>query len=328
MSDLQVARPASWTIPTNWKEAGVIANELAKSDYIPGKYKGKPGNIVAAMALGVPLGLEPMAAMRGIGVINGYPSLYGDVYVGLCSNHPEFVDMVDNRKIPLKLHNGDMIPRMSKDYPECFVQVTRKGRTPVIGSFSKQEAETAKLWTKEGTWKQYPQRMLFNRARTFALRDSFPEVSGGLYISDEAEDMEPEVIKAAEVTHITDTQDAFETTVNEPGPERHTEDEPPPRVFPDLPDEQQPDPEDWAKEQARVAANKEKTRKKPSPKNEARHRLIDLLQEKGRGEQWLMQFLRDKLKWSEKQTQSIAKLDANQLEIAHMHVQSVEEVST
>jgi hypothetical protein len=50
------------------------------------------------------------------------------------------------------------------------------------------DAKRAGLWTKAGPWQTYPRRMLQMRARSFALRDAFPDVLKGLISVKEALD--------------------------------------------------------------------------------------------------------------------------------------------
>ena len=58
-----------------------------------------------------------------------------------------------------------------------------------IRYFSVANAKTAKLWGKQGPWTQYPERMLAQRARGFALRDAFPDALKGIITREEAEDI-------------------------------------------------------------------------------------------------------------------------------------------
>jgi hypothetical protein len=64
----------------------------------------------------------------------------------------------------------------------------RHGSTPVTARFSVMDAKRAGLWTKAGPWQTYPRRMLQMRARSFALRDAFPDVLKGLISVEEALD--------------------------------------------------------------------------------------------------------------------------------------------
>ena len=58
-----------------------------------------------------------------------------------------------------------------------------------IRYFSVANAKTARLWGKQGPWTQYPERMLAQRARGFALRDAFPDALKGIITREEAEDI-------------------------------------------------------------------------------------------------------------------------------------------
>jgi hypothetical protein len=55
--------------------------------------------------------------------------------------------------------------------------------------FSVVDAKRAGLFTKAGPWQTYPRRMLQMRARSFALRDAFPNVLKGLISVEEALDL-------------------------------------------------------------------------------------------------------------------------------------------
>lgn len=132
-----------------------------------------------AMAIisGQSLGLNPFASMQGIAVINGRPSLWGDTLValvmasGLCED-------IQTEYLPNR-----------KDCKGVQVTVRRKGvATPVVGTFSENDAKLAGLWGKAGPWTQYPVRMMMNRARAFALRDAFPDLLKGMGIAEEVRD--------------------------------------------------------------------------------------------------------------------------------------------
>ena len=62
---------------------------IARSDLAPKDYKGKPENVAVAIAMGMELGVSPMQAIQGIAVINGRPSVWGDLMLALCRSHPD-----------------------------------------------------------------------------------------------------------------------------------------------------------------------------------------------------------------------------------------------
>lgn len=78
---------------------------------------------------------------------------------------------------------------MEGEKPETWVAVCnvmrRNDPIPTERRFSVEDAKRAKLWGKAGPWSDYPKRMLQMRARAFALRDAFPDVLGGLYLTEE-----------------------------------------------------------------------------------------------------------------------------------------------
>ncbi len=59
---------------------------------------------------------------------------------------------------------------------------------PAVWGDALMDAKRAGLWTKAGPWQTYPRRMLQMRARSFALRDAFPDVLKGLISVEEALD--------------------------------------------------------------------------------------------------------------------------------------------
>ena len=149
--------------PRNLDEAIKFSKIVASSDLVPADYKGKPHNVLIAIQMGAEVGLAPMQAIQNIAVINGRPSLWGDAMLALVQAHPECDDVIEE-----------------SDSNGATCTVKRKGRSQIHRSFTIDDAKQAQLWSKKGTWTQYPQRMLQMRARSWALRDAFPDVLKGL----------------------------------------------------------------------------------------------------------------------------------------------------
>ena len=148
-----------------------MADTLSRSSLVPKQYQGKPGDTLVAVAWGHSLGLDVMQSLVGIAVINGRPCMWGDALLALCRAHGADVEEIE-----------------SKDRASWTCTVTRPGKKPVVRSFSVDDAQRAGLWNKPGPWTNYPQRMLQNRARGFALRDACADILLGLIDSYEAED--------------------------------------------------------------------------------------------------------------------------------------------
>jgi hypothetical protein len=163
----------TWTLaPRTFDEAQQFAKMLAQSDLVPKDYKGKAGNVMVAIQMGAELGLSPMQAIQNIAVINGRPSLWGDAMLALVLAHPECDDVQE-----------------TDDGNTATCTVLRKGRKPVVRTFSVEDAKQAGLAGKDGPWRNYPKRMRQMRARAFALRDAFADVMRGLHVAEEAQDI-------------------------------------------------------------------------------------------------------------------------------------------
>lgn len=157
-------------------EAMQFAQMVAKSDFAPKDFKGKPESCLLAIQHGSEIGLSPMQSLQNIACINGRPSIWGDAALALCLASP----VCDGIHETIE-GDGDNMTAVCK--------TSRKGKDAnVVGRFSVADAKKAGLWGKSGPWTQYPKRMLQLRARGFALRDAFPDVLKGLITAEEAQD--------------------------------------------------------------------------------------------------------------------------------------------
>jgi hypothetical protein len=149
--------------------------------------------------MGSELGIPPMQAIQNIAVINGRPGIFGDLGRALLL------------KAGCVIEDDDAEVVKKNNRARC--RITRPGKGTVEKTFSVEDAKTAKLWEKEGPWKQYPYRMLAWRAFWFAARDIGADLLKGLAGAEELMDFPPE--------KVVDT-----TTV--PMPKRSSEVTPPP----------------------------------------------------------------------------------------------------
>ena len=162
--------------PTTMAEAVQFSEMLASSSMVPKQYQGKANDVLVCVQWGYEMGLAPMQALQNIAVINGKPSVYGDAAMALVQNSPVCEDI------------QEFFEDEGTQNPVAVCVAQRRGRKPVTGKFSVEDAKRAGLWGKQGPWTQYPKRMLQMRARGFALRDAFPDVLKGLITSEEAMD--------------------------------------------------------------------------------------------------------------------------------------------
>jgi len=174
-----VERRVSPLAPQTFTELVQFAERAARSSMVPKDYIGKPENILLAVQMGAELGLPPMQSLQNISVVNGRPAVWGDAMPGLCRQSSVCDDIEEWIE-----GEGDNMT--------AFCRATRHGKKPVTAKFSVADAKKAGLWAKQGTWAQYPQRMLVWRARSWALRDAFPDVLRGLMAVEEARDIPAE----------------------------------------------------------------------------------------------------------------------------------------
>ena len=170
--------PARGLALASFDDAFRFATMVAKSEFAPKDFKGKPESCLLAIQHGSEVGLSPMQSLQSIAVINGRPCVWGDAALALVSASHVCEYVVE------EIEEG-------KDGEALVAICTAKRRgypKPTVVRFSVADAKKAGLWGKSGPWTQYPRRMLQLRARGFALRDAFPDVLKGLVTAEEAQD--------------------------------------------------------------------------------------------------------------------------------------------
>lgn len=180
MNDLTSQKQSFSLAPQDFEQALRFAEIMSKSSIIPKDFAGNPGNILVAVQWGLELGLQPMQAMQNIAVINGRPSLWGDAVIALVRSSPVCEYVIEESQ------DGAAICR-----------VKRRGEDEQSRVFTTEDAKKAGLIGKQGPWSQYPKRMMQMRARSWALRDVFPDVLRGMPIAEEVMDTEPRDITPA-----------------------------------------------------------------------------------------------------------------------------------
>ena len=166
--------------PRTMMEALELARYLSESTMVPKDYIGKPGNVLVAMQFGHELGLKPLQAMQSLAVINGKPGLYGDAGKALLLARGCRIIESDIASVKA----AGMVATCT---------IVRPGHPDVTRTFSKENAEKAKLWGKEGPWTNYPERQLAWRAFWFAARDAAPDILRGLPAAEELRDVEIDI---------------------------------------------------------------------------------------------------------------------------------------
>jgi hypothetical protein len=198
-------------MPQTFDQLVRFAELAASTDMVPKDFRGKPGNIMLAVQMGSELGLSPMQSINSIAVINGRPGVWGDGLIGICRQSPLCQDIVER-------FEGEGDARVAI----CIA--TRRGATPTTARFSVADAKRAALWGKTGPWAQYPDRMLQNRARGFALRDAFPDLLRGLKTVEELRDTPPDGFRGTTLDARSEpvSPESTPATAPSPAPKRRT----------------------------------------------------------------------------------------------------------
>jgi hypothetical protein len=186
--------------PKTLDEAFRWASAVFKSGMLPQRFKTAEAVLTAAQ-MAMELGLKPLTALRQIAVINGTPSLFGDLPLSVCyaSGKVESIKefLLDKNSVEINSKNGNM-------NAEAWAAVTivkRRGDPESIERFfSMDDAKQAGLLNSP-TWKTYPKRMLQYRSRSQALKDKFPDALNGISIAEYDFNTIPEDEAPIQVTH-------------------------------------------------------------------------------------------------------------------------------
>lgn len=173
-------------IPTDIDQAFRLANAIALSGMTPKAYGNDPNKVFVGILAGAEVGLAPFQALQSIAVINGNPAIWGDGALALVQASGLLEDIEE-----------------TDDGTTATCRVVRRGKeTPIVRTFSDEDAKRAGLLGKAGPWTQYRPRMRQMRARSWALRDGFADVLKGLHIAEEVRDR-PEQPEAPQTMRLS-----------------------------------------------------------------------------------------------------------------------------
>jgi len=162
-------------MPSNFEEAWRFANALSRSSIIPDKFRNKPADCFIAIEYSANLHVPVLMLMKNLAVINGVPSIWGDLMLAIVQRHPQY----EKHK---EYFEG------TGDARTAVFEIKRRGHDVHVERFSVADAKTAKLWGKSGPWTNGPDRMLKMRSRSFGCRDKFADALCGLISAEEASD--------------------------------------------------------------------------------------------------------------------------------------------
>ena len=140
-----------------------LGNVLAKSGYF--KDASDPAKAIVKVLYGQEVGIGPVTAMMGIHIIEGKPTMSGNL-------------MASRVKA-----SGKYDYRVKENSAErCvleFFEYTAKGKESIgLTEWTMEDAKRAKL-NERDVWKKYPKAMLFNRALSEGVKAHCPDVFSG-----------------------------------------------------------------------------------------------------------------------------------------------------
>lgn len=206
-------------IPRDLQEASKLAQGIIASGIVPKAFrygdnvrdvddriihaKGEPNAplIVMGILKAMEVGMAPITGLSFLLPINDRFTIWGDGAVGLVQGK-RLIAKQTHVKIGPALEPGLELGQWPDEYGH-EVRFWRVGQDePYVGRYTVGDAKRQKLWlnTFKKPWIESPDRMLFNRARAFALRDGFADALSGLAIAEEVRDMTPEPIDGGELT--------------------------------------------------------------------------------------------------------------------------------
>ena len=193
-----------------------VANAMFESKMVPKSYESA-SQVMAGMQYAVELGLRPLSGLRNIAMINGSPSLFGELPLALCRKTGqvewirEYIIDKDYKTIGVQNKNLDTKPWAG------VCELKRKGEDWVYeGVFTLDEAKDAGLLDKKFTpWHTYPKIMLMRRARSMVLKQAFAEALQGVQIAEYDNNYIPAEGEIADVTHRGEKREDVAKILNE-----------------------------------------------------------------------------------------------------------------
>lgn len=182
------------------KEFASYAQMIVAAKMVP-KHLTNYQEVMAAWNLAAQLKLPPQISIRNIAIIEGVPSLFGDLPLALAQRHPDFIMydeyVIDSQYNKICLENKNL----DADIFSAVVLIQRKGmEKPQSFTFTIAESKKAGI-NKEKTakgydtvWAKYPKDMIIRKARIRALRAIFADAISGAGIAEDfnyAPDLHP-----------------------------------------------------------------------------------------------------------------------------------------
>lgn len=160
----------------NFIMATQMAKAFSESTIVPREYQGNYANGLVAIDMANRLHTSPLTVMQNLDVIQGRPAWRATFLIAMINS---------SGKYDMELQFEESKDKNGKPY-SCTCWTEKNGRK-VTGIEVTMEMAEKEGWTKKNgsKWLTMPQVMLRYRAASFFARMNCPELSNGLYTTDE-----------------------------------------------------------------------------------------------------------------------------------------------
>lgn len=176
----------------DFKNAYVIAQNLANSTLIPQAFQKKPMDCLIAIDMSNRMNVSPMFVLQNLSVIRGVPSWSGQACISLINACGRFKNVKP-------VYTGEV----GKESRAChFEAIDIKSGETVVGTTIDWNMIKAEGWDKNSKWKTMTDQMLAYRAASFFARVYCPMALMGCRVEGEVEDISAnkEVTKAIDIS--------------------------------------------------------------------------------------------------------------------------------
>jgi len=184
-----------------------ICSAMISSKMVPRSYE-TASQVLIGMQYALEMGLKPLQGLRNIAVINGNPSIWGELPLALArrTGELEYVNefLIDAEYNKICLENKNLGVKAWAG----VCKLKRKNEPEVEAFFSMDDAKTAGLLSRQKTtpWDTYPKIMLIRRARSQALKTAFPDSLSAISIAEYDVNYIPDGAEIKDVTFKGETK--------------------------------------------------------------------------------------------------------------------------
>lgn len=181
-TELQVNKPEKGISYLDGKELNRIYKNaviLAKSSLLPERYRSKAEDVMILMDLCSRMGVSLFALANGTYPVHGQIGLNGQFCIALINGSGKFTPL-----------DFVFVNQMGDKNWGCYAIATRRGSGIVCKSATiTMQMATDEGWLRNPKWKTMPEQMLKYRAASFFMRTYCPELTLGMYTTEELEDV-------------------------------------------------------------------------------------------------------------------------------------------